>query len=55
MLDWNVDHHSSTEAKIALYRDLFRGRDDSIPAVLKAEKPGNMATGGGATVESLFP
>ena len=40
MLDRNVDHHSSSAAKIALYRDLFRGRDDVYPRRFESRKTG---------------
>jgi len=40
MLDRDVDHHSSTATKIALYRDLFRGRDDVYPRRFESRKTG---------------
>jgi hypothetical protein len=36
----NVTHHSSTEAKIALFRKLFRGRDDVYPRRFESRKTG---------------
>ena len=31
LISWSVDQRSSSEAKIALFRSLFRGRDDVYP------------------------
>ncbi len=35
-----VDHHSPVEAKIALFRSLFRGRDDVYPRRFESRKTG---------------
>ena len=36
----SVHHHSSPEAKIALFRSLFRGRDDVYPRRFESRKTG---------------
>ena len=38
--DGFVHHHSSPEAKIALFRSLFRGRDDVYPRRFESRKSG---------------
>lgn len=40
MLDRVVNHHSPPSAKIALFRDLFRGRDDVYPRRFESRKTG---------------
>jgi len=40
MLDLLVNHHSPPAAKIALFRDLFRGRDDVYPRRFESRKTG---------------
>lgn len=40
MLDRVVNHHSLPAAKIALFRDLFRGRDDVYPRRFESRKTG---------------
>ena len=35
-----VHHHSSVQAKIALFRSLFRGRDDVYPRRYESRKTG---------------
>jgi superfamily II DNA or RNA helicase len=35
-----IDHHSSPQAKIALFRSLFRGRDDVYPRRFESRKTG---------------
>ena len=40
MLDRVVNHHSPPAAKIALFRDLFRGRDDVYPRRFESRKTG---------------
>jgi len=40
MLDRAVNHHSPAAAKIALFRDLFRGRDDVYPRRFESRKTG---------------
>ena len=42
-MDANIDsvrHHSSPEAKIALFRSLFRGREDVYPRRFESRKTG---------------
>ena len=36
--DDSVHHHSSPEAKISLFRSLFRGRDDVYPRRFQSRK-----------------
>src|SRR5882762_3043677 len=38
--DGTVDHRSSPEAKVALFRSLFRGRDDVYPRRFESRKTG---------------
>ena len=38
--DGFVHHHSSSEAKIALFRALFRGRDDVYPRRFESRRSG---------------
>src|ERR1051326_18828 len=41
----NVDHHSSPEAKIALFRSLFRGREDVYPRRFESRRTGKSGYG----------
>jgi hypothetical protein len=40
MLDWVFNHHSPPEAKIALFRSLFLGREDVYPRRFESRKTG---------------
>jgi hypothetical protein len=40
LISWSVDQRSSSEAKIAVFRSLFRGRDDVYPRRFESRKTG---------------